>query len=74
MSPDPRWGAMAWLDLIGMTQKPERPVATPRNLLLLGEKEEKKRKRKKKRKKNLRDPGPPVEMYHTEYAVLSWVD
>ena len=33
VSPDSGWGAMAWLDPVGVTQKPERPEATLSGLL-----------------------------------------
>ena len=51
---------MAWLDLVRVTQKPERPEAALSGLFRQGSKK-KRKEMEKKRKKNLRDPGPPVE-------------
>ena len=52
-SPDPKLGAMAWLNLVWVTQKPEKPEAALSGLLWQEKKKEK--KWEKKKKKNLSD-------------------
>ena len=57
VSPDPWWGAMAWLNLVRVTQKPERPEATLSGLLQQGQI---KKEREEMGKKDKESEGPWV--------------